>query len=137
MKFQYLLIGTSLSLIPSLTSAQCVATQDCATLGYTPAPAALASNAPLATPGHASNQSRNFAMNTASPKPAPAPDIPAASAKPAMVNTPNVPVRLATFGTIRLNNVKTPPPTALSARCIMPMGHVQMTIFPVRNCLVL
>ena len=35
MKFQYLLIGTSLSLIPSLTSAQCVATQDCATLGYT------------------------------------------------------------------------------------------------------
>ncbi len=35
MKFQYLLIGTSLSLIPNLTSAQCVATQDCATLGYT------------------------------------------------------------------------------------------------------
>ncbi len=35
MKFQYLLIGTGLSLIPTLTSAQCVATQDCATLGYT------------------------------------------------------------------------------------------------------
>ena len=35
MKFQYLLIGTSLSLIPHLTFAQCVATQDCATLGYT------------------------------------------------------------------------------------------------------
>ena len=31
----FLLIGTSLSFIPSLTSAQCVATQDCATLGYT------------------------------------------------------------------------------------------------------
>ena len=31
----FLLIGTSLSLIPHLTSAQCVATQDCATLGYT------------------------------------------------------------------------------------------------------
>ena len=31
----FLLIGTSLSLIPNLTSAQCVATQDCATLGYT------------------------------------------------------------------------------------------------------
>ena len=31
----FLFIGTSLSLIPSLTSAQCVATQDCATLGYT------------------------------------------------------------------------------------------------------
>ena len=31
----FLLIGTSLSLIPTLTSAQCVATQDCATLGYT------------------------------------------------------------------------------------------------------
>ena len=35
MKIKYLLLGTSLSLIPSLTSAQCVATQDCATLGYT------------------------------------------------------------------------------------------------------
>ena len=31
----FLLIGTSLSLIPNLTFAQCVATQDCATLGYT------------------------------------------------------------------------------------------------------
>ena len=31
----FLLIGTSLSLIPCFTSAQCVATQDCATLGYT------------------------------------------------------------------------------------------------------
>ena len=31
----FLFIGTSLSLIPNLTSAQCVATQDCATLGYT------------------------------------------------------------------------------------------------------
>ena len=31
----FLLIGTSLSLIPGLTFAQCVATQDCATLGYT------------------------------------------------------------------------------------------------------
>ena len=31
----FLLIGTNLSLIPNLTSAQCVATQDCATLGYT------------------------------------------------------------------------------------------------------
>ena len=35
MKFQYLLIGTSLSLIPTIAFAQCVATQDCATLGYT------------------------------------------------------------------------------------------------------
>ena len=32
---KFLLIGTSLSLIPSLTFAQCVATQDCETLGYT------------------------------------------------------------------------------------------------------
>ena len=31
----FLLIGTSLSLIPTITFAQCVATQDCATLGYT------------------------------------------------------------------------------------------------------
>ena len=31
----FLLFGTSLSLIPTITSAQCVATQDCATLGYT------------------------------------------------------------------------------------------------------
>ena len=35
MKIRLLLLGTSLSLIPHLTSAQCVATQDCATLGYT------------------------------------------------------------------------------------------------------
>ena len=35
MKIRFLLIGTSLSLIPNLTFAQCVATQDCATLGYT------------------------------------------------------------------------------------------------------
>ena len=35
MKFQYLLIGTSLTLIPQTINAQCVATQDCATLGYT------------------------------------------------------------------------------------------------------
>ena len=35
MKIRFLLIGASLSLIPTLTSAQCVATQDCATLGYT------------------------------------------------------------------------------------------------------
>ena len=32
---KFLLIGTSLSFIPSLTFAQCVATQDCETLGYT------------------------------------------------------------------------------------------------------
>ena len=31
----FLLLGTSLSLIPTLTFAQCVATQDCETLGYT------------------------------------------------------------------------------------------------------
>ena len=31
----FLLIGTSLSLIPQTINAQCVATQDCATLGYT------------------------------------------------------------------------------------------------------
>ena len=35
MKIKFLLLGTSLSLIPNLTFAQCVATQDCATLGYT------------------------------------------------------------------------------------------------------
>ena len=35
MKIKFLLLGTSLSLIPSLTLAQCVATQDCETLGYT------------------------------------------------------------------------------------------------------
>lgn len=31
----FLLLGTSLSFIPTLSLAQCVATQDCATLGYT------------------------------------------------------------------------------------------------------
>ncbi|MDO5387097.1 MAG: hypothetical protein Q4F75_07500 [Pseudomonadota bacterium] len=32
---KFLLLGTSLSLIPTLTNAQCVASTDCATLGYT------------------------------------------------------------------------------------------------------
>ncbi len=35
MKIKFLLLGTSLSFLPTLTFAQCVATQDCATLGYT------------------------------------------------------------------------------------------------------
>ncbi len=35
MKIKFLLIGTSLSFIPLTVNAQCVATQDCATLGYT------------------------------------------------------------------------------------------------------
>ncbi len=35
MKIRFLLLGTSLSLIPQTINAQCVATQDCATLGYT------------------------------------------------------------------------------------------------------
>ena len=35
MKIKFLLLGTSLSFIPTLTFAQCVATQDCETLGYT------------------------------------------------------------------------------------------------------
>ena len=35
MKINFLLLGTSLSLVPTLTNAQCVATTDCATLGYT------------------------------------------------------------------------------------------------------
>ena len=35
MNIKFLLIGTSLSLIPLTVNAQCVATQDCATLGYT------------------------------------------------------------------------------------------------------
>ena len=35
MNFKSLLLGTSLSLIPNLTQAQCVASTDCATLGYT------------------------------------------------------------------------------------------------------
>ncbi len=35
MKIKFLLLGTSLSLIPTITFAQCVATQDCETLGYT------------------------------------------------------------------------------------------------------
>ena len=35
MKIKFLLLGTSLSFLPTLTFAQCVATQDCVTLGYT------------------------------------------------------------------------------------------------------
>ena len=33
--FKFLLLGTSLSFLPTLSFAQCVATQDCETLGYT------------------------------------------------------------------------------------------------------
>ncbi len=35
MKIKFLLLGTSLSFLPTLVYSQCVATQDCATLGYT------------------------------------------------------------------------------------------------------
>ena len=35
MKIKFLLLGTSLSFIPLAVNAQCVATQDCETLGYT------------------------------------------------------------------------------------------------------
>ena len=35
MKIRFLLLGMSLSLIPTITFGQCVATQDCETLGYT------------------------------------------------------------------------------------------------------
>ena len=35
MKIKFLLIGTSLSFLPLTVNAQCVVTQDCATLGYT------------------------------------------------------------------------------------------------------
>ncbi len=69
------------------------------------APAALVSNAHLATPGHAVNQRPNFAMNTASPSPAPEPTKPAAPAKPAMENIPPAPAPPVMRGTIRLKNV--------------------------------
>ena len=51
---------------------------------------AVASNAPLATNGLASNQSRNFVMNMASLSPVPEPDTLAAQVKPVMENTTNV-----------------------------------------------
>ncbi len=35
MKIIYLFLGVGLALIPEMTFAQCVATQDCSTLGYT------------------------------------------------------------------------------------------------------
>ena len=71
-----------------------------------PAPAAPVSNAPLATNGHASNPSRKSVMSLALLSPAPAPTKPAAGVKLAMANIQNVPAHLATFGTIRLKNVK-------------------------------
>ena len=95
------------------------------------APAAPASNARLATNGHASNQIRKSVSNTVSPKPvpkldkwekeeaalisinnaiakiltntpAPAPDTPVAQAQPATVNTPNVPAHPAMSGQMEL-----------------------------------
>ena len=84
------------------------------------APAAMASNAPLATNGLASNPSRNmnknFVINTASLKLAPAPEDKSESVKPATVNTLTVPAHLVISGTIRLKHVKT---LVLSARCII------------------
>ena len=75
-------------------------------------------NAPSATNGLASNPIRKSASNTDSPSPAP--EDKSESAKLITVNTPNVPVPVATFGTIRLKNVNMIiRQTASSARCII------------------
>ena len=63
------------------------------------APVAMASNAPLATNGLAVNQRPNFAMNTASPSPAPEPTKPEESAKLAMVNIITVLAPMGIHGT--------------------------------------
>ena len=55
-------------------------------------------------------------MNMASLSPAP--EDKSESAKPATANTPNVAALSVISGTIRLKNVKMPPPTVLLARCI-------------------
>ena len=108
MKIRFLLIGTSLSLIPQTINAQCNASpRKIAPLWAIPrpaAPAAPVSNAPSATNGLASNQSLNFVMNTASLKPAP--EDKSESAKLVTVNTPNVPVRLAMSGKTAIANNK-------------------------------
>ena len=86
------------------------------------APAAAVSNARLATNGRASNPIRKSVKNTASLSPAPAPTKPE-SAKLVTVNTPNAPVPVATFGTIRLKNVNMIiRQTASSVRCITAMA---------------
>ena len=81
--------------------------------------------------GLASNPSRksktNSVLNSASPKPAPAPTKPAESAKPATVNTPNVPVQLATSGTIRPKRVKIPSSLAPSVHCITVMALARIS----------
>ena len=69
--------------------------------------------------------------------PAPVPVTPVARAQPVVENILNVLVLPVINGMQRVEHVRLIPPTALSARCIIAMGHVQMTIFPVRNCLVL
>ena len=68
---------------------------------------------------------------------APAPATPVAQAPPVVENILNVNAPVVINGMQRVEHVRLIPPTALSARCIIAMGHVQMTIFPVRNCLVL
>ena len=100
------------------------------------APAAMVSNAHSATNGLASNPIRKSANNMASPYPVA--EDKSESAKPVMANTPNVPVPQAMHGTLRLKNVNTILNlTASLVRCIIATVLAQMTIFPVRNCLVL
>ena len=78
----------------------------------------MASNAPLATNGHASNPSRNFATNTALLFPVQMRIKPAVPAKPAMENIITVLAVMVTLGAIRPKNVNTTTrPTASSEHC--------------------
>ena len=77
------------------------------------------SNAPLATPGLASNPNRNFAMNTVSPSPAPEPTKPAAQAKLAMENIITALALMGMFGkTVLVRVVNLIIQTVLSVHCI-------------------
>ena len=81
MNIKFLLIGTSLSLIPNLTFAQCVATQDCETLGYTE-----------------TSCNGDVLAIRATNTPAPVPATPAAPALPVAASMRLVPAPLATNG---------------------------------------
>ena len=96
---------------------------------------AVASNAPLVTNGHASNPSRNFAMNTDLLSPAPAPDILEGSEKLATGNIIIVLVPTVTLGTQLIKYVNTTTrPTASSEHCITVTVLALINLKTLRHC---
>ena len=123
MKIRFLLIGTSLSLIPQTVNAQCVATQDCATLGYTETSCSGGNGikCPFGNKWACFKSESEFCNEygfTLS------------------CTGTNQMLRIL-HGTRIPNHVRLILPTALSVHCITATVLARKIIFPVRNCLVL